>query len=71
MRKPNWPCRREIEAEANFHATVTIDDVECERAIIAGDGEGMDGRPETVIERGGVKWPDHYTILLGAGGVRW
>jgi hypothetical protein len=33
----------------------------------------MDGGPETVIVRveNGVKvkWPDHYTILLGAGGV--
>lgn len=47
--------RREIEAEANFHATITIDDVECERAIITADGEGMDDGPETIIERGGVK----------------
>jgi hypothetical protein len=52
---------------------VTIDDIECERAIIAADGEGADGGPETVIETivDGklVRWPDHHTILLGAGGV--
>jgi hypothetical protein len=66
-------AKREIAAEANYHQTVTIDDNECERAIIAADGEGADGGPETVIETivDGklVRWPDHHTILLGAGGV--
>ena len=69
-------ARREIEAEANFHATVTIDDIECERAIISADSEGMDGDSETVIERPSsipdgqpIKWPDHFPILWGAGGV--
>jgi hypothetical protein len=67
-------ARREIEADANYHKQITIDDIECERAIISVDGEGMDGGPETVIERSStipgetIKWPEHYTILLGAGG---
>jgi hypothetical protein len=66
-------ARREIQAEANYHQNVTIDNIECERAIIAADGEGKDAGPETVIETivDGklVHWPDHGTILLGAGGV--
>lgn len=61
-------ARREIEAELNFHANVTIDDVECERPIIAADGEGADDLVN-FIPRDGIDWPDHHTILLGAGGV--
>jgi hypothetical protein len=66
-------ARREIEAEINYHKNITIDDVECERAIIGADTEGMDGGPETVIERveNGVKvkWPElHYSF---GGRRRW
>jgi hypothetical protein len=60
---------RDVRAAASYLGLVAIDGIECERPIIAVDGEGMDGGPETVIKRDGANWPDHHTILLGAGGV--
>jgi hypothetical protein len=62
-------ARHKANADDDYLANVTIDDIECERPIIAVDSEGMDGGPETVISRNGVNWPDHYSILWGAGGV--
>jgi hypothetical protein len=59
---------RAVRADANYLATVTIGGVECERPIITLDGEGADDENDFIM-RDGVKWPNHHTILLGAGGV--
>jgi hypothetical protein len=59
---------RAVRAEAEYLATVTIDGIECERPIIAADTEGMDDDDDFIV-RDGVKWPNHHTILMGAGGV--
>jgi hypothetical protein len=64
---------RAVRADAEYLANVMINDghggvIECERPIIAADGEGMDDDDDFIM-RDGVKWPEHHTILLGAGGV--
>jgi hypothetical protein len=60
---------REVRAEVEYLANVMIAGIECERPVITLDGEGADGAPETIVNYDGADWPDHHTILLGAGGV--